>query len=236
MGIHETQTLQHSPERSNTPHGQTITTISTPTLSLSSLTMMFIHQVLCLAVIATRVRSMQEHRCLQSPPTFQKMVYDEDMRCARIVRYNPANRRRLGGADSSSLPRRLPADSSALYSDLPVASDHCNECKKTVSFAQRNADHCSICGNKGEGWKSTPDGIATKVPKQRPITTKLLSDSDNSDSGYSGDANENLEDSRCITCGKKSAGDPHTGEDCPGLFHTKRIQSRDHTGDYWAGY
>merc|ERR1711964_921087 len=169
---------------------QTITTISTPTLSLSSLTMMFIHQILCLAVIATRVRSMQEHRYLQSSPTFQKMVYDEDMRCARIVHYNPVNRRRLGASDSYSGP-----GAAALY--------HCNKCQKTVSFAQRNAEQCSNpkCGHKGEGWKSTPDGIAKPT---KPTTTRQSyegsSDNykgspDNDDAGYSASTEVNSVDS-----------------------------------------
>merc|ERR1711964_271126 len=87
------------------------------------LTMMFIHQVLCLAVIATRVRSTQEHRYLQSSPTFQKMVYDEDMRCARIVRYNPVNRRRLAKTKDSASPYSglaiAPDDGIARFSTLP---------------------------------------------------------------------------------------------------------------------
>merc|ERR1711964_228520 len=146
------------PERSNTPHAKLLRT-STATLSLSSLTMMFIHQILCLAVIATRVRSMQEHRCLQSSPTFQKMVYDEDMRCARIVRYNPVNRRRLADSSYYCGPAAPDQDDVARFSTLPKRLPTKPKC---------------------------PKSRRKKRQRRKP---------DNSDSGYSADTNENLEDS-----------------------------------------
>merc|ERR1711964_550457 len=105
------------------------------------------------------------------------MVYDEDMRCARIVRYNPVNRRRLADSSYYCGPAAPDQDDVARFSTLPKRLPTKPKCPKS----------------------------RRKKRQRRKRKQKL---------------------DKCRTCGKKSAGDPHTGESCPDLFHTKRIQSR----------
>merc|ERR1711964_133730 len=154
---------------------QTITTISTPTLSLSSLTMMFIHQILCLAVIATRVRSMQEHKYLQSSPTFQKMVYDEDMRCARIVRCNSVSRRRLVGDGGDFDDEKMgPPQKRDSYSGGGAAAPDKGD-KITVPE--------TLPVTTGQSYEGSPDAYAGSP--------------DDSDSGNRASNEGTSEDSRC---------------------------------------
>merc|ERR1711964_199523 len=65
----------------------------------SSSIMMFVQSIICLVAVAPCVRSTVGHSSylyLHDAPTLQVMVYDEDMKCARIVR------RRLGGRRKST--------------------------------------------------------------------------------------------------------------------------------------
>merc|ERR1712096_65952 len=67
-------------------------------LSFYTSIMMFIRYTLCLAAIAPFVCSLQGHdSTLQSPSFYDEMVYDEEMRCARVVR------RRLEGEATTSV-------------------------------------------------------------------------------------------------------------------------------------